>query len=167
MSEGRRSYSQNERDRICNHVIAELSGGRSVHRILKEDDDMPPANVFWHWHYSDDELAAKISRAREHGVEAVIDQAMAIADTQEEGDVITEETSEGGKEGSRRMTRRQRSDMLAHRKLRVETRLKYAQMIAPRKYGPKLDLTSDGKAISLAAELDAARRRAAEGVDEG
>lgn len=37
---------------------------------------------------------------------------------------------------------------------------------AARDYGDKLDLTSDGKSISLAAELDAARRRAAEGTGE-
>jgi len=41
-----------------------------------------------------------------------------------------------------------REDMLGHRKLQVETRIKYAQMIAPRKYGPKLDLTTDNKPIS-------------------
>lgn len=156
------TYSDEDRDRIIAHVVSELASGRSVARILREDDGMPASSQFWRWHWESEDIQAKVARARLHGADAVVDDAIAIADTTEEGETVTEEV--GGKDGPR--TRRQRGDMIAHRRLRVETRLKYAAMIHPRKYGDKLDLTSDGKAISLSAELDAARRRAAEGMKE-
>lgn len=114
---------------------------------------MPAARTFWGWCYADDDLLQKVAHAREAGVEAIIDSTLDIADTQEEGEIVTE-----GPDG----TTTKREDMLGHRKLRIETRIKYAQMIAPRKYGPKLDLTSGGERLGLAAEIEAARRRAAE-----
>jgi hypothetical protein len=53
-----------------------------------------------------------------------------------------------------------KEDMLGHRKLVVETYIKAAQMLKPKTYGPKLDLTSGGEKLGLSAELEAARRRA-------
>jgi hypothetical protein len=84
----------------------------------------------------DPDLRDNLARARENGVEANLEEARDIADDSaadfridpEKGLVFNAEHV-------------QRS------KLRVETRIKYAQMIAPRKYGAKLDLTSGGDPI--------------------
>jgi hypothetical protein len=128
------SYSPEARETIITHVLAELSGGRAVSRILREDDGMPDQATFWRWHFEDEELRGKVAHARENGVESVMDEALAIADTQEMGVIVTDD-------GEKTTTRKE--DMLGHRKLRVETRFKYAQMIAPRKYGPRTLLGSD------------------------
>lgn len=147
------SYSDEQREAIISHVLAELSGGRSIARILREDDGMPAQSQFWRWHFESVELQEKVARARENGVECLMDEALDIADTPQIGEVITEDDD-------KRTVRTE--DMLGHRKLRIEVRHKYAQMIAPRKYGPKLDLTSGGDKLGLTAELEAARRRAAQ-----
>jgi len=152
------TYTDEQRGIIVAHVLTELAGGRAVSRILREDGGMPAAATFWNWYYADETLMEKVARARENGVEAIMDETLAIADEQEIGETVTED---GDK------TTIKREDMLGHRKLRIDTRHKYAQMIAPRKYGPKLDLTSGGEKIGLTAEIEGARRRAAEKLSDG
>lgn len=124
------------------HVITQLAAGRSIHSILNEDEGMPVPGLFYGRLYRDDELFAKISRAREFGVEACLEKAAQIALTPMEGEEVTHEV---GPEGVK--VRRVRKDMVAHRRLAVETLVKRAQMIQPRKYGPKVDVTSDGEKI--------------------
>lgn len=101
-----------------------------------------------------EEVRDNLARARQNGVEALIDEAVDIADTPLEG---IETTWERGPDGVK--MRETRKEMLGHRRLQVETRLKYAQMIAPRKYGPKLDLTSDGENMSTITDGIAAGRK--------
>lgn len=139
------TYSDEQRAEIISHVLAELSGGRAVSRILREDEAMPDQATFWRWHFEDADLREKVARARENGVESVMDEALSIADVQEMGEVITEEPImvEGRPLEGVTARKVKTEDMLGHRKLRVETRFKYAQMIAPRKYGPRTLIGSD------------------------
>jgi hypothetical protein len=139
------TYSEDEREAIVAHVLAELSGGRAVSRILRDDEGMPDQATFWRWHFADEDLRGKVARARENGVESVMDEALAIADTQEMGEIVTEEPIMVDGRPLDGVTARKvkTEDMLGHRKLRVETRFKYAQMIAPRKYGPRTLIGSD------------------------
>lgn len=129
-----------DRESIIEHVLAELSSGRAVSRILREDEGMPAARTFWNWHYSDQTLMQKVAHAREAGVEALMDQTVDIADTHEKGVVRTIKPDGTIEE--------REEDMLGHRKLRIDARHKYAQMIAPRKYGAKLDITSGGERVT-------------------
>lgn len=144
-------YSDEDRARIVAHVLIELAGGRAVSRTLREDLDMCPKSTFWNWCFADEELMGKVARAREFGVEAVLDDALDISDDKAHDTVKDEQGNE-----------RPNTEWITRSRLRVDTRHKYAQMIAPRKYGAKLDLTSGGEKISLAAEIDAAKRRLAE-----
>ncbi len=147
---------EKERQRIIEHVLAELSSGRAVSRILVEDDGMPAPRTFWNWHYSDENLMQKVARAREAGADAIMDETLGIADDGTNDWVVRR----GGDGAGDTMVDHEH---VSRSKLRVDTRHKYAQMIAPRKYGPKLDLTSGGEKLGLTAELEAARRRVAEG----
>jgi len=148
------AYSHKERERVITHVLAELSGGRAVSRILREDEGMPASSLFWQWHLESEDLQEKVARARANGVEALMDETIVIAD-ESQGDWRRSKDDDDEMEFA--------PDHVQRAKLRIHARHQYAQMIAPRKYGPKLDLTSDGKALGLAAEIEAARRRAAEG----
>jgi hypothetical protein len=151
MAATKATYSPKERERIIGHVLTELAGGRAVSRVLADDKGMPAAATFWNWYFADADLMEKVARARENGVEAIMDETLAIADQQEVGEIVTND-------GEKTTTRKE--DMLGHRKLRIETRHKYAQMIAPRKYGPKLDLTSGGERVALDETAIAARTAA-------
>lgn len=128
------------RAEIIKHVLQEVAGGRAVSRILREDAGMPCRSTWWNWYFSDQNLVDKVALARANGVESIVDEALDIADTPEIGKVETDD-------GEKVVVRTE--DMLGHRKLRVETRLKYAQMIAPRKYGSKIDLTTGGDPLNI------------------
>lgn len=69
----------------------------------------------------DRDLRDNLARARENGVEAHLEEIVSIAD---------------------------REDLKADdKRVRVDARVKRAQMIAPRKYGPKLDVTSGNEPL--------------------
>lgn len=147
MKPGPPGYSDEQIAAIIDHVVAELACGRSVKRILEEDDEMPASSQFWKWHFESEDIQEKVARAREHGVEAIMDETIQIADNVA-NDTIKDDSGE-----------RPNTEWITRSRLRVDTRHKYAQMIAPRKYGPKLDLTSGGEKIGLSEEMLAAERR--------
>lgn len=133
------SYSDEARAEIIKYVLAQLSCGRSVSSILK-DDFMPSPPTWYGWLFSDDDLSDKVERAREFGATAILDEIVDIAD-ESGADVYIDHRNDGTPVAKIDGEAIQRS------KLRVYAREKYAQMIAPRRYGPKLDLTSGGKEL--------------------
>lgn len=138
------------------HILAEVASGRPVSRVLVEDEGMPSKSEFWRWHLSDEDLRGNLADARANGVEAMLDEAKAIADDAEHDWV-----KKAGEEDDEPEWLFNKENVLRS-KLRVETRVKLAQMLKPRTYGPKLDLTSGGEKLGLSAEIEAARRRTAE-----
>lgn len=172
---GPKPKPQEDRERIIMHVLAELSAGRPVSRIFREDEGLCNQATFWRWHFDDEELRGKLADARANGVEAMLDKAIDVAETPQLGEIVTVERDpehqkdldEGAvietKDGNPyegMIVKVRKEDMLGHRKLVVDTYLKAAQMLKPKTYGPKLDLTSGGEKLGLSAEVEAARRRA-------
>ena len=146
------------REQQLEHIYAQVASGRALVRVLKDDDGMPHPSTFWRWHMRDEDIRDNLAHARQNGVEARIDMALDVANTPMMGEEIMQEVGSDG--AKRRVTRK---EMLGHRRLIVETHLKYAQMIAPRKYGAKLDLTSDGEKISsVASAIAEGNKRLAE-----
>lgn len=118
------TYSAKEREAIIAHVLAEAATGRPVSRTLAEDEGMPDRVTFWRWHADDEALRNNLARARMNGSDALLDQAVAIADEPVEDQVG-----------------------VADKRVRIDTRIRAAQMLAPRKYGPKMDLTTGGEKL--------------------
>lgn len=140
---GRRStYTEAAATEICNR----LADGEPLRAICREEH-MPAWRTVYSWIASRDEFAARIARAREIGFDAIAEEALNIADTPLEG-VRIEVTNEGQREV--------REDMLGHRKLQIETRLKLLAKWCPQKYGEKqsvdLNITA-GLAERLARAL--------------
>jgi hypothetical protein len=172
--DGKHAYSDEDKAEIIAHVLVNVACGRPVLRIFNEDDlteqgiPLPDERTFWKWLFADpsDEIGQKLARAREFGVEALIDRAMVMAQDTMIGEEITEEPVlvDGKQVATSRKTKR--GDMTAHRKLYIETMFKAAQMLKPKKYGAKLDLTSDGKQLGAVEALEAARERVRRMLDE-
>lgn len=133
------TYTPEERAAIAQRVIAGCAAGRSVAAMLREDG-MPAPSAFWRWHFEDTTLQDDLARARALGVEALLDEARVIAD----GDDVDLAAAKPGAEFAAAMTKAD----ARRAKLRVDTRIKMAQMLAPRKYGPKLDVTTDGAKLN-------------------
>lgn len=134
------TYTQEERDVIIGHVMREVASGRAVTTILQRDDGMPDRSTFWDWVRKDSDLADELARAREHGIEATLEDAKAIAD----GDDVVSLDGLQGDELARALWRNNPK----MQRLRYDARIKLAQMLKPKKYGPKLDLTTDGNALN-------------------
>ena len=148
-----------DRTNALTQIFAAVAGGISLDRFLTESRDtpgIPSKTQFWLWHMENEEIRDNLARARENGVERLMDECVDIADTTHEG-VEVEEDADG------EITKTKRGDMLGHRKLRIDTRLKYAQMIAPRKYSPmQKHADADGNKIDLAGMIAARRARIAD-----
>jgi hypothetical protein len=102
------------------------------------------------------ELEHKLARARENGIEALLDEAAEVAAEPMMGEEVTIEKADEDND-SEEVVRIKRSDMVAHRRLKIETYIKLAQMMKPKKYGAKLDLTSNGETILASKALEQAR----------
>jgi hypothetical protein len=157
-----------DKDKIVAHVLSELSAGIPISRTLNDEreDWLCSERHFWNWYYEanaedDNGLVQKVARARQCGIEAKMDQAMNIAETPMIGVIQVDKHINVGGE-AKAVTEYRHEDMLGHRKLLVDTIIKQAQMLKPKTYGPKLDLTSGGEKLGLSAELEAARKRSAE-----
>ncbi len=102
------------------------------------------------WIDKHDEFKALSARAFEEGYDALAEQCLAIADTPVKG---TETTTKA--DGSLEV---KEGDMLGHRRLQIDTRMRLLGKWAPKKYGDRQELhhTADE---SLAATILAARQR--------
>jgi hypothetical protein len=124
------AYSQEIADAICERI----SNGEPLRKIC-QDDGMPAWRTVYDWLAEKQEFAARIARAREMGFDAIAQQALMIADTPFEGEEVTEKAT--GIEI-------RRGDMLGHRKLQIETRLKLLAKWDPKRYGDKIEQTVQG-----------------------
>jgi hypothetical protein len=97
---------------------------------------MPAWQTIYDWMYRDDALGEKgvglskaIAHARDLGYDAMAEECLIIADTPKFGQtqVMTDKGSSTTVE-----------DMLGHRKLQIETRLKLLAKFNPKKYGDKV-----------------------------
>lgn len=112
-----------DRVSVLPRIYGEVASGRSLDRVLSDDEGMPSPSTFWRWHMEDDEIRDNLARARDNGVEVHMDEIVTIADD------LTEDP--------------------ASRRVRIDARTKRAQMIAPRKYGAKIDVTSAGESVKM------------------
>lgn len=145
-------------------ICDRLAEGEPLRAICRSEG-MPAWRTVYDWIRNDDAFATRIAQARDVGFDAIAEEALAIADTPQQGE-RTEESTEGFK--------RVREDMLGHRKLQVETRLKLLAKWCRKRYGEatSMELTgADGgpvqigdteRAAKIAAILAAAQQRKAE-----
>jgi len=116
-----KTYTQAERSKIIEHVIDEITKGRSLTSACASSDCAVSYSQWMRWQLSDDDLRDRIAQAREAGATKLLEEVVEIADDRDED--------------------------ANSRKVRIYAREKYAAMIAPKRFGQRLDVTSDGKAL--------------------
>ncbi len=133
---------------IADEICARIAEGEPLRKICR-DLHMPSWRAVYDWINKDKDFASRIARARDLGFDAIAEEALEISDTP----VVGEETEDDGEK-----LKVKRGDMLGHRKLQVETRLKLLAKWCPARYGEKraVDLTVNE---SLADRLARARAR--------
>ena len=118
---------------LAKEICERLSDGEPLRQICR-DDHMPAWQKIYEWMVRDEELSGAIARAREQGYDAIAEDLLNIADTPLMGE--TETSSANGLTITRQ-------DMLGHRKLQIETRLKLLAKWNPKKYGDRQILAGD------------------------
>jgi hypothetical protein len=124
------TFTQAVADIICDR----LADGEPLRAICR-DDGMPSWRTVYDWMRAHEEFSTRIADARELGFDAIAEEALLIADEPKEG--IRREQSETG-------VKTVSEDMLGHRKLQIETRLKLLAKWNPKKYGDKLSAELTG-----------------------
>ncbi len=139
-------------DAIAEEIVERLSNGEPLRQICR-DQHIPSWRTVYDWMDADKAFAARIARARELGEDAIAQEALMIADTP-----LLGERSKVGKDGIEVWS----EDMLGHRKLQIETRLKLLAKWNPKRWGEKVTTTHEGGekpiAVTDATPLDIARR---------
>jgi hypothetical protein len=97
---------------------------------------MPAFQKVYEWMGRDQDLSGAIARAREIGYDKMAEEVLQIADTPMMGQIQTMDDK-----GSTIRT----EDMLGHRKLQIETRLKLLAKWNPKKYGDRTVLAGDAQ----------------------
>ncbi len=137
-------YSPEVAQKICEL----LSEGVPLREICRMEG-MPAWRTVYDWVYRDDSagedgvgLSAAIARAREAGYAAMAEECLTIANTPLYGEIVTDD-------GEKLIVRKE--DMLGHRKLQIETRLKLLAKWDPKRYGDRVALTGaeDGAPIKI------------------
>lgn len=158
--------------KLVQAIVERLSEGEPLAQICR-DEGMPAARTVREWQQNDPEVSAAIARAREEGFDAIAAECLRIADTPMPGKIekrellgVLKHKDEDGKEQSMALpeaelvvTEERVEDMLGHRKLQIETRLKLLAKWDPKRYGDRLAV-DHGVQDNLAAQLRAARERA-------
>lgn len=132
-------------------VCARLAEGESLRAICRSEG-MPNRVTVLKWIHEDTGgFASLYARAKETGLDQLADETLAIADTPQEGEE-TEESETGVKV--------RRADMIAHRRLQVDTRKWLLSKLAPKKYGERtaLELTGAGGGPVVLTDTDRASR---------
>lgn len=119
-------------DELCQRV----SDGDSL-KVVCKDWDVPYGKVAA-WLIDDPARAEKYATALRLSADALAAEALEIADTTEAGTRV-KETADG--------TETVTEDMLGHRKLRIETRLKLASKWDRARYGDSLQVQHSGETV--------------------
>lgn len=127
-------YTQELADKIC----AKLAQGESLRTVCKEEE-MPSVVTVFSWMRKHEEFLNQYTRAKEESADALSDEMLDIAD---DGSNDWMEVHKGGYTATL-----VDQEAVQRSKLRVETRKWIASKLKPKKYGDKVDVTSDGKAI--------------------
>jgi transposase-like protein len=163
-----------DKDAIVERVLEGIESGITLAELCRTEGIS--RSTFHRWKDTDEELKGRFARARDLGFDAIADETLEIADTPKLGVIEVEKPVlvDGKQVATTKEVRHE--DMLGHRKLQVETRLKLLAKWDPKRYGDRTTLAGDPEAplmgenadpvVALAAILDAARqRRESDGSD--
>jgi hypothetical protein len=128
------SYTQEIADELCAH----LAMGESL-RTACSADGMPSVATVFNWFKSQDGFLEQYTRAKEEAADAMAEDILDIADDGT-NDYMTITRGNSSYEVVN-------SEAIARSKLRVESRKWLMAKMKPKRYGDKLDVTSDGKEL--------------------
>ncbi len=123
---------------LIEEICQRLSEGETLSDICRSDH-MPDRRTVGNWQLEDDDVFSRIARARDIGCDVIADDTLKIIDAEPERVTITI----GGEATKTTID----SASVQWAKNRVYQRMQLLAKWNPKKYGERLDLTTDGKAL--------------------
>lgn len=138
------AYSVEEIENIFEEILEYIEAGKSLRSILLSSD-MPSSRTFFKWLDEDKDKVKRYARATEIRAENIFEDMLEIADDgTNDYMTITKGDLEYNVE-DKEVTNRSR--------LRIDVRKWMLSKMQPKKYGDKLDVTSDGDALQAPKKL--------------
>jgi hypothetical protein len=128
------AFSETQINKLFNAILVEISKGKALRSILKQKE-MPSNETFYKWINEDEEKSKRYARACEERADAIFDEIIEIADDSSQDEVDTE------------FGVKQNTEFIQRSKVRIDARKWVVSKLNPKKYGDKLDLTTDGEKI--------------------
>jgi hypothetical protein len=116
-------------------ICERLSKGEPL-AVICRSEGMPTDRTVRDWVVKNQDVSSAIAHARESGEDWLAAECLNIADTPLIG--VTEKLEKNEETGGFEVTERRHEDMLGHRKLQIDTRLKLLAKWNPKKWGDKL-----------------------------
>jgi hypothetical protein len=140
---------------VAAELFAYLAMGESL-RTACAHDGIPSVPTVFRWLSTSNnepwaaDFREQYARAKEEAADAMAEEILYIADTQVTGEItVTKKTGKGDP-----VTETRKEDMLGHRRLQIDTRKFLMAKMKPKRYGDKLDLTSDGEKIERGMSIE-------------
>jgi len=116
---------------IAISICEQLSEGIPLREICRQEG-MPAWRTVYDWMWRNEALSTAIARARDIGYDKMAEECLYIADNLHMGKKKVFTSGADDDEDSVTVTE---EDMLGHRKLQIETRLKLLAKFNPKRYG--------------------------------
>jgi hypothetical protein len=137
------SFNEKVASEICERIA---TTPRGIDFICESDDEMPSARTVHRWLNEDESFRQSYLRARERQADLIFDECLEIADD------ASRDTKMVGREGEEYEVCN--TEFVQRAKLRIDTRMRMAGKLAPKKYGDKLDIEHSGGVTVRADDLD-------------
>jgi hypothetical protein len=127
---------------IKDRIVAWLSDGKTLRDFCRQEQ-APSYPTVYRWLDEDKQFAIDYARARDVGFEILAEQTLHIADTLHMGETRTQSS---GATGNADTTTIKTEDLLGHRKLQIDTRMRLLKAWHPKKYGDRTIMAGDDEA---------------------
>lgn len=123
-----------DRAQFLPEIHAWIESGRTLRSYCRQEGK-PSYGAVYDWLEEDAKTeekteSSRFERARDLGEAQILQECLEIADTPQVGEIVTQKA-----DGSSEI---KTADMIEHRRLRIDTRLKLLAKWNPRKYGDKV-----------------------------
>ena len=125
-----------DKDKIFPLILSEIESGLAIRNILKSDK-FPNANTFFDWLKEDESKAKQYARSCEIRAEMKFEEIKEIADD-DTGIYYFDES------GNKKVD----SGAIQRKRLQIDARKWQLSKEIPKKYGDKIDMTTDGEKIT-------------------
>lgn len=138
------AYSSERIEKLFIEICDYIEEGKALRTILR-DKDMPSSKTFYEWLDSDKEKVKLYARATEIRAENIFEDMIEIADDgTNDFMTITKGDLQYNVEDK---------EVTSRSRLRLDTRKWILSKLQPKKYGDKLDVTSDGDKLQTPKKL--------------